>query len=159
VPEVESCALLNAEKLAALIHGTFARPSRAASTRKCFGVADGWADVGRRGPRSEEANPIISLQLTGVDTEGIIERPARKTIKGTESVSSGPCCSANWHRGAEPSSSWSNEFLWKNTARKCELLFAEHPRIFRIPRSRNSGDDWKLIIDLAFDDTGAWAAG
>lgn len=73
VPEVESLKALTAQRLATLNHGTVRSPipGREAQDvlRKC---CDWAAEVGEI-KVTEDANPVISIQVTGVDIEPIIK--------------------------------------------------------------------------------------
>ena len=67
VPEVESLKGLTAQRLAALNHGTFRSPIPGQEAQQVLRKIREWAgDVGEI-KVTEDANPVVSIQITGVD--------------------------------------------------------------------------------------------
>src|SRR5204863_4194576 len=71
VPEVESLRSLNAERLAALNHGTIKTPIAGREGQVVLSRCRAWAASVGEIRIGEEANPTIAVQLSGVDTESI----------------------------------------------------------------------------------------
>ncbi len=73
VPEVESLKGLTAQRLAALNHGTVRSPIPGREAQDVLRKCRDWAaEVGEL-KVAEDTNPVISIQVTGVDIEPIIE--------------------------------------------------------------------------------------
>jgi hypothetical protein len=152
VPGVESLKGLNANRLAALNHGTIKVPLPGTEGAEVLRRCKAWAaEIGEIKIGDEAANPSIKVQLTGVDTERIIEQARREDNHGNrvrlvrqvlfEQI------------GVEDRDEFflMHEFGWRNTERTCELLFNN---IRSLPDSslESGGNDWKLVIDFPFDE-------
>lgn len=150
VPQVESLKSLNAEKLTALNHGTIRTPIQGREASEALRRCRAWAASVGELRIGDETNPTISLQLSGVDTDGIIEQARREDNPGNRIRLVRSMLFAEL--GIEDSGEIFHEhaFLWKNTQRRCELLFKN---VRELPDSslENSGENWKLIIDWPFD--------
>ena len=154
VPEVESLRGLNAEKLAALNHGTIRSPipgkEAAEVLRRCrLWVSNGAGEI-RIG---EEMNPTISVQLSGVDTESIIEQARREDNQGNRIRRVRQMLFEQLGIQGEGEFEQYHEFWWRNTKRSCKVLFRN---VRELPDSSLENDeaDWKLIIDFPFDEAG-----
>lgn len=155
VPEVESLRGLTAGKLAALNHGTIKSPipgqEAAEVLRRCRSwVANGAGEI-RIG---EEANPTISVQLSGVDTASIIEQ-ARQTVdnQGNRIRRIRQMLFEQLGVAGEGEFEQFHDFSWRNTKRSCSVLF-RNIRELPVASLENSEVDWKLVIDFPFDDPG-----
>ncbi len=83
VPNVESLRSLNAERLAALNHGTIKTPIPGREGQEVLRRCRNWAaSVGEIRIGEEATNPTISVQLSGVDTDTIIEQARREDNAG-----------------------------------------------------------------------------
>jgi hypothetical protein len=153
VPEVESLRALNAEKLAALNHGTIRTPIPGKESQEVLRRCRNWAGSVGEIRLGEETNPTISLQLTGVDTESIIEQARKEDNQGNRIRVVRTMLFAELEIQDRNEFFLDLEFPWRNTPRKCELLFRN---IRELPDSslENGGDDWKLVIDWPFDEPG-----
>ena len=153
VPQVETLRALNAEKLAALNHGTIKTPIQGREGSEVLRRCRGWAASVGELRIGEEVNPTIALQLTGVDTEGIIEQARKEDNQGNRIRLVRSLLFEEL--GVDETGEFFLEhgFLWKNTQRRCELLFKN---VRELPEASlsNDGDDWKLIIDWPFDEAG-----
>ncbi|MFN5626947.1 MAG: phage resistance protein, partial [Planctomyces sp.] len=79
VPEVESLRGLNAEKLAALNHGTIRTPVPGREANEVVRRVRNWVGAGVGEIQiGSQSNPAISVQLSGVDTDRIIEQARRE---------------------------------------------------------------------------------
>src|SRR5205085_4878609 len=74
VPEVESLRSLNAERLAALNHGTIRSPIAGHESQLVLQRCRNWAAGAGEIRIGDESNPTITVQLSGVDTDSIIEQ-------------------------------------------------------------------------------------
>src|SRR6185436_21147500 len=74
VPQVEALKALTPARLAALNHGSIRTPIAGREGQEVLRRLRGWAAQIGEIKLSDDANPTVSLQLTGVDTESIIEQ-------------------------------------------------------------------------------------
>lgn len=72
VPEVEALKALTGKRLAALNHGTVAAPLPGTEGRLVLAKCREWAAEVGEIKITEELNPVISIQISGVDTDPII---------------------------------------------------------------------------------------
>ena len=153
VPEVESLRGLNAEKLAALNHGTIKTPVPGREGQEVLRRVRAWAASVGEIRIGEENNPTISVQLSGVDTEGIIEQARREDNQGNRIRRVRQMLFEQLNITGEGEFEQYHEFWWRNTKRSCTVLFRN---IRELPDSSlaNADGDWKLIIDFPFDEPG-----
>ena len=154
VPGVESLKGLNASRLAALNHGTIKVPPGGTEGALVLQRCKAWAsEVGEIKIGDEAANPSIRVQLTGVDTERIIEQARREDNHGNRVRLVRQMIFEQM--GVEDRDDFFliHEFIWRNTARNCEVIFNN---IRSLPDSslEAGGNDWKLVIDFPFDEPG-----
>jgi hypothetical protein len=72
-PEVEALRALTSSRLAALNHGTVRSPIPGQESRIVLNKCRQWAaQVGEIKISEDVRNPIISLHIVGIDTEGIV---------------------------------------------------------------------------------------
>ena len=154
VPEVEPLKGLTARRLAALNHGSIRSPIPGQEGQMVLAKVRKWAAaVGEIKIGEEGANPTISLQLSGVDTESIIEKasnadnPGERRRKIREMIFR--------ELGVEDRDELflSHEFLWRNTRRSCDVVFGN---VRELPDEslRAKDDCWKVVIDFPFDEPG-----
>lgn len=153
VPEVESLRGLNAEKLAALNHGTIKSPIPGKEAAEVLRRCRAWAASVGEIRIGEESNPTITVQLSGVDTESIIEQARREDNQGNRIRRVRQMLFEQLGIEGEGEFEQFHEFWWRNTKRNCKVLFKN---IRELPNSslENDEDDWKLIIDFPFDEAG-----
>ncbi len=154
VPEVESLRGLNAEKLAALNHGTIRTPIPGREAQEVLRRVHSWVAAGVGEIHiGEEVNPTITVKLSGVDTESIIEQARREDNQGNRVRRVRQMLYEQFGIQGEGEFEQYYEFWWRNTKRNCTVLFRN---VRELPDSalENTDDDWKLVIDYPFDDTG-----
>lgn len=153
VPEVESLRGLTAEKLAALNHGTIKSPIPGKESAEVLRRCKTWAASVGEIRVGEEVNPTITVQLSGVDTESIIEQARREDNQGNRIRRVRQMLFEQLGIQGEGEFEQFHEFWWRNTKRNCKVLFKN---IRELPPSslENSDNDWKLIIDFPFDEPG-----
>lgn len=153
VPEVESLRGLNAEKLAALNHGTIKSPIPGKEAGEVLRRCRAWAANVGEIRIGEELNPTISVQLSSVDTESIIEQARREDNQGNRIRRVRQMLFEQVGIEGEGEFEQFHEFWWQNTKRSCKVLFRN---IRELPDSslENEEADWKLIIDFPFDEAG-----
>ncbi len=153
VPEVETLRGLNAERLAALNHGTIKTPIAGREGQEVLRRVRNWAASVGEIRIGEETNPSISIQLSGVDTEGIIKQAEREDNQGNRIRRVRQMLFEQLGVSGEDEFQQHYDFTWKNTSRSCTVLFKN---IRELPDAsfENNDPDWKLVIDFPFDDPG-----
>ncbi len=153
VPEVETLRGLNAERLAALNHGTIKTPIAGREGQEVLRRVRNWAASVGEIRIGEETNPSISIQLSGVDTEGIIKQAEREDNQGNRIRRVRQMLFEQLGVSGEDEFQQHYDFTWKNTSRSCTVLFKN---IRELPDAsfENNDADWKLVIDFPFDEAG-----
>ena len=143
VPEVESLRGLNAEKLAALNHGTIKSPVPGREGQLVLLRCRTWAASVGEIRIGEESNPTITVQLSGVDTESIIEQARREDNQGNRIRRVRQMIFEQLGIQGEGDFEQFLEFRWRNTKRSCTVLFRN---IRELPDSslENTDESWKL---------------
>jgi hypothetical protein len=151
VPEVECFKQLTANKLAALNHGTIKAPIPGREANTVLQKCRKWA--GRVGEIkiSDDSNPIIAVQLSGVDTESILEQAKIADTDGARRLLIKEILFDSF--GVEDSNQMFIErtFTWRGTKRSVEVDFQNVREITDNSRFEARGDEWKVIVDYPFD--------
>lgn len=151
VPEVESLRGLTAERLAALNHGTVKTPIAGREGSLVLTLCKTWAASVGEIRISEEQNPSISLQLSGVDTESIIKQAEREDNRGNRIRLLRQMVFEQLKIEDQDEFEPNRNFDWRGTKRSCVVLFKN---IRELPDNslENDGDRWKLIINFPFEE-------
>lgn len=151
VPEVECFKQLTANKLAALNHGTIKTPIPGREATTVLQKCRKWA--GRVGEIkiSDDTNPVIAVQLSGVDTESILEQAQIADTDGARRLLIKEILFESF--GVEDSNQMFIErsFFWRGTKRNVEVDFQNVREITDNSRFEARGDEWKVIVDYPFD--------
>ena len=153
-PEVDALKNLTAARLAALNHGSIRTPIEGREGQEVLRRCRAWAaEIGEVRIGDDPANPIITLQLSAVDTEGILAGAGRHDNAGNRrrlirEVLFGALGIENrdelvlYHDAA-----------WRGTPRRFEVIFAN---VRELPDESlaTRGDERKVVIDFPFDDPG-----
>ena len=154
VPGVESLKGLNANRLAALNHGTIKVPLPGTEGAEVLRRCRIWAgEVGEIKIGEETANPSIKIQLTGVDTERIIEQARIEDKHGNRVRLVRHMVFEQLGIEDRDEFFLTHPFTWRNTERTCEVIF-NNIRGLPDQSLESTGDDWKLVIDFPFDEPG-----
>ena len=154
VPGVESLRGLNANRLAALNHGTIKTPVPGKEGAEVLRRCREWAkEVGEIKIGDQLANPSITVHLTGVDTAGIIEQARGEDRPGNRQRLVRQMLFEQVGIEDRDDFFLTHEIAWRNTERACEVIFG---KIHTLPDSslEAAGTDWKLLIDFPFDEVG-----
>lgn len=154
-PEVEALRALTPSRLAALNHGTVRSPIPGQESPIVLNKCRRWAaQVGEIKISEDERNPVISLHIVGIDTEGILAN-----AQGVD----------NYGNRVRKLRSLLNEqlglteegglflprydMLWRGTWRTCEVLFNN---VRELPSESLMAQDglWRIVIDFPFDREG-----
>ena len=153
VPGVESLRALNAERLAALNHGTIKTPIPGREGQEVLRRCRGWAASVGELRIGEEANPTLSIQLSGVETETIIEQARHEDNQGNRIRRVRQMLFEQFGIDGNLEFEQSHDFLWRQTRRSCSVLF-RNIRVLPDTSFDNPEARWKLIIDYPFDEAG-----
>jgi hypothetical protein len=151
VPEVESLKGLTAQRLAALNHGTFRSPIPGREAQDVLRKCRDWASEIGEIKITEDQNPVISIQVTGVDIEPILRAAEandntgnrRKKIRETLFEQLGIQDAGGLFT--------TYEFVWRGTRREVELLY-ENVREMADDRLRGRSGAWAVVLDFPFDE-------
>ena len=153
VPAVESLRELNGERLATLNYGTIKTPIQGREGSEVLRRCKTWAASVGEIRIGEDANATISIQLSGVDTEGILKQAEREDNRGNRARLVKQILFAQFTIKGETEFEQYYEFVWKNTKRSCVVLFGNVREL--PPASLEATDErWKLVIDYPFDEPG-----
>lgn len=154
VPGVESLKGLNANRLAALNHGTIKTPVPGKEGAEVLRRCREWAaEVGEIKIGEEQANPSISVQLSGVDTERIIEQARHEDSQGNRQRLVRRMLFEEMGVADADEFFLTHQFAWRNTERWCEIGFG-NIRSLPLSSLESGGNEWKLLIDFPFDEPG-----
>lgn len=153
VQGVDALKNMTCTRLAALNHGTIRSRIPGREHQVVAQKLRTWAGIcGELRVEGDPANPTVSLELEGVDTESLIEaarvfdNPGNRQsrIRGMLFQSLGIPDQDEMFIG--------HNFLWRGSHRSCDVLFTN---IRALPdESLRSQDEWKLILDFPFDSEG-----
>lgn len=160
-PNVPALRALTAQKLAALNHGTIATPLKGMEAARVLAL---FRDLAQSGVSEvhltdDPANPLISIQLAGVDYESVIDRVRNQDTKGErrrllrELVFESLGVKAG---GETLGGQYTHSFLWRGTRRTVDIVYGNIRNSDELPDEtlRAEGDRWKIIIDFPFDEAG-----
>ncbi len=150
-PEVETLRSLIPARLAALNHGTIKSriPGREASM--VLSRLEEWA--GRVGQLKVEETtpPTISIQLTGVDVERIIDKAVTEDNFGNRLR----CLKEILYKQLELEKPdtllLEHGFVWRGTDRRCKVVF-KNVWAADFDLLESDDGDWKLVIDYPMDE-------
>jgi hypothetical protein len=147
---VETLKNMTCMRLAALNHGTVRSriPNRehqvvADKMRRWAGI------VGEIRVGEEVTNPTLSLQLSGVDTDSIIESAMTFDNSGTRQFKIRQMLFQSLGIPEQDDMFVTHSHEWRGSKRSCDLLFTNVRKL--TDDSLRSTEDWKLIIDFPFD--------
>ncbi|HEY5616347.1 MAG TPA: hypothetical protein VIK60_00295 [Vicinamibacterales bacterium] len=154
VPDLEAFKALTPARLATLNHGTIRTPIPGGEAREVARRVRQWAaHVGEIKITGDDANPTIAVQITGVDTESILEQARGEDNHGNrkrllKEMLFRELGIENW----DGLFTW-HRFNWRGTERRCETIYGN---VWEMPDEslRSTIDDWRVIIDYPFDEKG-----
>ena len=153
VPEVGSLKALNAERLSALNHGSVRSPIPGRERQMVLGKVRDWASQVGEIKIGDEQDPVINIQLTGVDTESILENAKGQDNTGNRRRKIRQLLFEQIGIQETGEMFISHEHLWKGARRSFQVVFGnvrELPNESLAARS----DSRKIVLDFPFDDAG-----
>jgi hypothetical protein len=150
---VEALKNMTCMRLAALNHGTIRSRIPGREHQVVAQKLRTWAGmVGEIRVGEEPTNPTVSIQLSGVDTEGVIEAARVYDNPGNRQFKIRQMLFKSLGVPEQDELFVTHEFLWRGSRRSCDVLFTN---VRGLPdESLRSGEDWKLVIDFPFDTEG-----
>jgi len=155
VPDAKAMRELTVRRLADLNHGTIRTPIPGQERAAVLSRIRKWsAEIGELRVEGDEQDPTVSLRLTGVDTEAIIDRASAVDNTGArrQKVRSlvADALGLKLAGGALPDP---YSLVWRGSRRQVDVRFANVRDATDIPDSQfRAGDDPLVVIDFPFDD-------
>ena len=153
-PEVEALRNLTPVRLAALNHGTIRSPLPNGEASTVLTKVRGWAShAGEIQISADAGNPLISMQLSGVNVEGVLEnarsidnfgnrvRTVKEMLFGDIGIDTATTTVL------APEYNW----LWRGTPRRAEVLL-HNVRQCSDDNFRPSDGVWRVVMDYPFDE-------
>ena len=149
---VEALRALTPARLAALNHGTVRSPIPGQESQIVLRKCRQWAgQVGEIKVSDDSASPAISLQIVGVDTEGILQNAAALDNFGNRVGKVRQLLHEGLGIEAGDLHSDRHEMTWRGTRRSCEILF-RNVREMQVRDLRNGPGTWHVVIGYPFDE-------
>lgn len=153
-PAVESLKNLTPERLAALNHGTIKSPIPGQEASIVLSKLRNFA--GRCGQikiQEGAAQPVVSIQLSGVDVEAILERANDRDNYGNR-LRLLQAKLLEQLGLQETDKLWiEHTVTWRGTPRRCKVFF-QNIREAEDEVLRNDGELWNVLIDFPIDQPG-----
>lgn len=156
VSSVEPLRQLTAERIVLLNHGSIATRIPGQEARVVLNRLRTWAaEVPEIRLSGDSLNPQVTLELHGVDTEGIVRNAASHDNFGNRVALLRELVFAELEI-AEGQIGPHADFQWRGTDRRCDVVFRN---VADLPNSllENDGPDWKIIVDFPIDQDGKGA--
>lgn len=151
VPEVESLKGLTAQRLAALNHGTFRSPIPGREAQDVLRKCRDWASEIGEIKVTEDQNPVVSIQVTGVDIEPILRAAEANDNTGNRRKRIREALFGELNIPDSGGLFTTYEFNWRGTRREVELLY-ENAREMTDDRLRGRSGAWTVVLDFPFDE-------
>lgn len=151
VPEVESLKGLTAQRLAALNHGTFRSPIPGREAQDVLRKCRDWASEIGEIKITEDQNPVVSIQVTGVDIEPILRAAETNDNAGNRRKKIREALFQELGIQDDGALFTTYEFTWRGTRREVELLY-ENVREMTDDRLRGRPGVWTVVLDFPFDE-------
>ncbi|CAB4934345.1 unannotated protein [freshwater metagenome] len=157
-PQVEALRTLTASRIAALNHGSVTAFVPGTESIAVLGKVRQWAETVGEIHVGEGADPVITLELAGVDYDSVLERVAtednesarRSLLKRLVYGDLGIADDAGLFGGND----W--PIVWRGSKRSLAVVFGNIRDESTLPDDvlRADGEGWKVIVDYPFDSAG-----
>jgi hypothetical protein len=150
-PESETLRALNPRRLASLNYGTIKSPIPGNEAQVVEQRCRQWAaEVGQPKISGSGPDPVISLQLSGVDTAEIISNAQHEDNTGNRLQKIRQLLFDELGIDYENTFQIQHKLTWRATPREAEIRFAN---VWEADDStlRSDGDTWRVVIDFPFD--------
>ena len=153
-PEVESLKALTPVRLAALNHGSIQTPIPGQEGQLVLKKVRDWAGrVGQIKLQEGGGPAVVSLQLSAVDIDAILERAESEDNDGSRLRLLSNALFKLLEVNYKGELIEQHSFRWRGTERKCEIRLT-NIRSLGEDHFDNNGTEWKLLIDYPFDRDG-----
>lgn len=156
-PEAKSLKELTPARLVALNHGTFTAPIPGQEAHDVLARLRRYgANVGEIHFSGDEANPAVSLRLSGVDTEAILDKAATADTPANRRLTLRRMLAAQiGFQGMEVFETVT--VAWRGTRRHVDVLFGDVRDRAGLSDNdlRASGERWKFVVDVPLEDDAA----
>lgn len=153
---VEVLRGLTPARLAALNHGTVRSPIPGQESQMVLSKCRHWAgQVGEIKVSDNGANPVVSLQIVGVDTEGVLENAKVLDNYGNRIQKVKRILYEYLQIPTDEGDLLPPRYdvVWRGTKRTCELLF-RNVRELPVDSLKAQDGIWRIVIDFPFDQAG-----
>jgi hypothetical protein len=150
-PEADTLRALTARRLAALNYGTIKVPIPGGESQLVEQRCRQWAaEVGEVKITGTGVDPVVSLQLSGVDTSAILANAQHEDNTGNRLQKIRQLLFEELDIAYENTFQIAHKVTWRATPREAELRFAN---VWEADDStlRSDGDTWRVVIDFPFD--------
>ena len=157
VPEVKSLSRLTAGRLAALNHGTVQAWIPGEESTQVLGSVRGWAQQIGELHIGEGADPVISVELSGVDYDSVLSRVEAEDTPGARRTLLRRLLFVELGI-PEPNqltfAGLTVDRVWRGTKRTVDVVFGNIRDASAMPDATlvADGDRWKLVVDYPFDE-------
>ena len=154
VPEVEAFKGMTPARLATLNHGTLRAPIPGRETQMVLNKLRKWAArVGQIRLTDDTANPTVSIQLSGVDTEVIVEKARIQDNAGERMRTIRELLYHELGIRSREDLFERHEVSWRGHRHTFQLVFGN---VRKLPDEslKPSGSDWRVVLDFPFDREG-----
>ena len=154
IPEVPCFAGLNPTRLAALNHGTIRTPIAGREAQEVLRRCRDWAaQVGELKISGDDVNPTIALQLSGIDTQGILDNAMAEDNVGNRRRTLKTLLYSKLGIEQQDKFFQEHSIVWKGSRRSFEVVFG-NVREQSDDQFRTPNGEIKVIIDFPFDPDG-----
>lgn len=164
-PNVPALKSLTASRLASLNHGSIRSPLPNGEASVVLSKVRQWAaQAPEIRVETEGRNPLITVQLSDVDYESVVDRARGEDNDGrrrdlikklvAEDLGLGPLGMQ------DPLGAYHHKVVWRGTPRTVDMVFGNvrDPGWLSDDHFRSGPDRWRFVIDHPFDDPGRSAA-
>lgn len=151
VPEVESLKALTAQRLTALNHGTFKSPIPGQEAQQVLRKIRDWAGEVGEIKVTDDANPLVSIQITGVDLEPVLMAASSIDNQGNRRKKVRELLFEMLDQNDSGGLFLQYEFNWRGTKREVELLYT-NVREMQDNELKTRSGAWSVILDFPFDE-------
>lgn len=157
-PGTPSLANLTAGKLAALNYGTVTSLIPGMEASQVATMAKSWAQQFGDVVVGSEANPLITLQLSGVDYDSIVDRVQAEDSPSNRRELIRDLMAAELGLGQPQGFTLERDFshVWRGSKREVDVLFGNVRDSGSVPKEQLRARDgrWRVVLDYPFDDAG-----
>lgn len=152
VPEVESLKALTSTRLAALNHGTFRSPIPGQEAQQVLRKLRDWAGEVGELKVPEGGNPVVSIQITGVDLEPVLKAAEVVDNAGNRRKAVRELLFEQLGIADKGTMFHHYDFNWRGTRREVEVVY-ENVWELSDDRLKDRTGAWTVVLDLPFDET------